>query len=203
MFNDGVKIDSNGRYIIVCQECGCEYSLNYHTRKAVRICPECKNAEKGKRDFYTAHAKEVKFDEAVYRIKSVVKNWQEYQSAVASVKRVLHRKGWFQSTEEIMAAIELMKNNIRVIPQQKVGKYKVDFCLPDKKVILEIDGAIYHQDKIKEGIRDGNIQLQMGLDWHIVRINTERINSNITKLLEAIDGIVAEQEITRKNIRRP
>jgi very-short-patch-repair endonuclease len=31
-----------------------------------------------------------------------------------------------------------------LVPQFWIGKYRVDFCLPDKMIVIEIDGKKYH-----------------------------------------------------------
>ncbi len=39
-----------------------------------------------------------------------------------------------------MACIELLRSQIKVKTQQRIGRKRVDFILPDMKVVLEIDG---------------------------------------------------------------
>lgn len=203
---DGFIIDSELGYFAVCNECGKEFKCRQHIRSDRRICPNCKDREKEIREILTndmagPRVKLRKFDEAVSRIESNVKNVKSYQPAIDTIRKVVLRKGWFQSTEEIMAGIELIKNGVRTIHQQKVGKYRVDFALPDMKVILEIDGKPFHSDKTKEGIRDGNIQLALGLSWYVVRIDTDLINKNISKLVPAIKAAVEAQEKDRARLR--
>lgn len=203
---DGFIIDSELGCFAVCNECGKEFPCRQHIRPDRRICPGCKTYEKELRDILTndmagPRVKLRKFDEAVTRIEKSVNNFKSYQPAINTIRKVVLRKGWFQSTEEIMAGIELIKNGVRTIHQQKVGRYKVDFALPDMKVLLEIDGRPYHSDKTKEGIRDGNIQLALGPSWYVVRIDTDKINKNISKLVPAIKAAVEAQQQDRARIR--
>ncbi len=42
----------------------------------------------------------------------------------------------------------------------------------------------------KEGVRDDVISWKLGRDWEVVRIDTENINRNVTKLLPAIRAVL-------------
>ena len=81
----------------------------------------------------------------------------------------------------------------KTIHQQKIGRYKADFVLPELKVILEVDGSIYHRDSSKEGERDTYICLCMGAEWTVVRVKDYMINKDITKLMTGIDESVKYQ----------
>lgn len=183
----------------ICGVCGKSYNCTYMPRKNP-ICPDCKSIDKGNKNLYDVARKESKFDEATYRIKKMVKDFPKYDNSIKVIHQCLHHEKWFQSTEEIMVGIELIKNRVKAIHQQKIGRYKVDFVLPELKTILEVDGKIYHGDKFAEGKRDGLILLTMGLDWHIVRIDTDKINNSIQSLLPAIKAIIAKQNESRMRV---
>lgn len=91
----------------------------------------------------------------------------------------------YGSIPEAMVAIELLRLGYRIIPQQKVKKYKVDFAIPKEKIVIEVDGYVYHKDSYK-GDREAIIQLALGLDWKIIHIPAELIAEDITKLKSAI-----------------
>ena len=191
---DGIKTRHEGRatwYSVKCNECGEHFEQKRYNSNHVDqyMCNKCKGNTKVAEDRYLYTAKELKFERAVERIGGMTKINDDYKRAINVVHKNLHNKGWFQSTEEIMVAIELLKNRVKVIHQQKVKNYKVDFVLPDMKVLLEVDGAIYHNNLRREGERDGNILLAMGLDWNVVRISTDRINKDVTKLMKAIKAV--------------
>ena len=198
-----VEYRSEGRktyYMVKCNECDEVFEHHKFNPKHMHtyLCTRCKEIAKVADDQYLRSKKEMKFERAVERIKEKTKLTDKYKKAIEIVYRNLHRKGWFHSTEEIMVAIELLKNDIKAIHQQKVGKYRIDFVLPEMKVLLEVDGSVYHNDINKEGIRDGNILLNIGLDWHIVRISTDKINKDITKLTKAIESIKESKENNRQ-----
>lgn len=199
---DGIEY-SNGWYKIPCEACGKGIvKRTAYSRKRSYVCDNCKAIERGKSDVAALDKKEAKFRTAVNRIESCVGNIDEYKNAIAVVHRTLHRTGWYRSTEEIMAAIELLHHGIRTIHQQKIGKYHADFVLPDYKVLLEIDGKPYHnRDTLeREGLRDGTILLMMGVDWEIVRIDTANLNRDIRQLVPAIEAVLEHRRKERKNL---
>lgn len=80
-----------------------------------------------------------------------------------------------------MVAIELIKNGYSIIPQQKIGKYKVDFLIPKEKIVVEVDGELYHKNDFKKN-REAEIQIILGFDWKIIHIPAEKIRKDIKKL---------------------
>lgn len=185
---DGIKYISGGRqttYIVKCHKCGREMKTKRYNRFTAYTCPVCKETEKEIQDEERVYKKEIRFARALDRLEKMVKNLTPYERAINIIKANLYRKGWFASTEEIIIAIELIKNGIKVIHNQKLKKYRADFVLPDLKIVLEVDGEKYHNSDTKscEGIRDGEIILMLGLDWRIVRIPTSYINKDVRKTM--------------------
>ena len=116
----------------------------------------------------------------------------QYKAAIDLVRKKLNNRGWFQSTEEIMVALELARRGVNAHHQVKVFEYTVDFVLPEMKVVLEIDGAPYHgKDRQKyQQTRDDVIKWKLGDDWEVIRISTDNINTNITKLIPGIRAVL-------------
>lgn len=201
---DGIQNVGN-YYKIPCSECKTEYvtSASY-SRKRKYTCKMCKCIAKGKEDPDKAIDKEVKFRNALNKIEVCAGSLDEYQDAIEKVHKTLHHKGWYRSTEEIMVAVELLKNKARTIHQQKIGKYSVDFVLPDYKVLLEIDGKPFHNNHTleREGIRDGSLLLSMGVGWEIIRIDTDKINKDIRKLVPSIEAILEYRKAERKRMHK-
>ena len=190
---DGI-VCRRGRFDIPCSVCGTEIIRSATYRRGFRyICEDCKSIEKGKSNEYYFIKKETKFRDAVSRIEVIVGDLKEYENAINKVYKTLHHTGWYKSTEEIMVAIELLKNGIKTIHQQKVDRYRVDFVLPEYKALLEVDRKPFHSDRRKEGIRDGNILLKMGLEWEMIRMDTDYINKDIRQLVPSIKAILADR----------
>lgn len=90
----------------------------------------------------------------------------------------------FGSASEIVLALEMEKENIRYISQAEICGRHVDFLLPDLRIIVEVDGAIYHTDTIKDLERDEYVLSYMDEDYEIVRIPDENIPRYIVGNLE-------------------
>lgn len=209
--NDKVRyVNSKARgeptlYFPLCSVCGQEVlSFNYIKNRKYK-CKKCKLrnnlADKENRIEENEEIKEKKFENAVSRIKNISKNFKKYDKAIKKVHDVLHIDGWFQSTEEIMVAIELERQNIEYRHQVKFGIYRADFVLDKKKIVLEIDGTLFHTKNTeeKENLRDNLICFNLGPEWEVIRVTDKLINENITKLAKAIDKTYSERKKIRNN----
>ena len=185
------------RYHIPCRVCG-ETIINWsYTRGRKYTCMDCKR-ELSKLEFESKcltniDKKEEKLKVALKRIGKIT-NMANYNKAIHIVRQGFDKSLWYQSTEEIMVALELVKKDIKVHHQVRVFDYRVDFVLPDLKVALEIDGAIYHKDNKKETIRDEIITNKLGKGYELIHISTDNINKNITKLLPAIRAVLRNRK---------
>ena len=190
---DNIRRD-NGMYFPPCHKCGAETRSMSYIPGRKYTCQSCKLADKladkerlsnNKRE-----CKERKFAEAVKRIGKRA-NLTAYSFAINKVYEKLHTVGYFDSTEEILVAIELVKNKIRFRHQVKFNRYRLDFVLPDEKVVLEVDGVTFHnvETRNRERLRDDLIVLGYGAEWEVIRVTDKMVNENITKLLPAIKEI--------------
>lgn len=100
----------------------------------------------------------------------------------------------FDSSYEILAAIILVKNRIYSKVQFKIGRYQVDFLLPDIGVVLEIDGERHKHHKIYDNNRDIDIRHALGPGWDIIRIKTDYLDKRAEKLPEAINAVIEHRE---------
>jgi very-short-patch-repair endonuclease len=115
----------------------------------------------------------------------------QYRAAIDKVLgQVKTEPEWFGSADEVVAAIVLVHKGHSIRMQYKVGGYRVDICLPKWKVLLEIDG-IYHKGKRQsDAERDQQILSHQPQGWRIVRIPTELLEKNPSKLVEAINALL-------------
>lgn len=198
---DGILISRDKRgnswYHPPCRICGQGVPSWSYPRGKEYCCTECRKllvAEHISRSDQP-DAKEKRFETAVKRIGRVA-DLSKYEKAIETVRKSLHHKGWFQSTEEIMAAIELIRRGYKINHQVKVFDYKADFVIPELKVILEIDGRPFHgkEREKEEMIRDEVIVMKFGEEWNVIHIQTDNINKNITKLIPAIKSVIRYRE---------
>lgn len=169
--------------------------MNYK-RGLKYTCPECRNyLAEAKLEGTTLPKKQKKLQEAVKRIQKVA-DITKYEKAISVVSEKLSTPGWFQSTEEIMVALELIRRKVKVHHQVRVYSYSVDFVLPEYRVALEIDGPLHQVSSRKkdEEVRDELIVQALGEGYELIRISTDNINTNVTKLMKAIDAILKRRK---------
>lgn len=190
---DGIKIEEGiarggmkvNIYCIPCDKCGNIVKKQVYSSEKIYLCEYCKKGLARKKKQYIENEleqvktkKEQAFEKAVERMELQVQNFNSYERAIQIAKTRVELYG---SIPEVMVAIELIKLGYKIIPQQKIGRYKVDFLLPNEKLVIEVDGGLYHQSPHK-GDREAVIQLSLGLDWKIIHIPAELISVDIKKL---------------------
>lgn len=191
-------------YYPPCRICGAPvYSWRY-IKGAQYVCQECRQLLVAKNDGMEKEAsidkKTHRLDLAVKRI-SKVTSIKPYEKAISIISKKLYKKGWFQSTEEIMVALELIRRGIASHHQARIFDYYVDFVIPQYKVVLEVDGAIFHgKERLRQQkTRDEAIIYKLGSDWEVIRISTDNINTNITRLLPAIEAVLARRKKQKRS----
>lgn len=182
-------------YYPECHICG-EPVPNWGYRRDLKYtCPKCRSLLVSKKaateNFISAGSKRRKLDAAIKRI-SKVASIEKYKRAYDVVQKHIDRPGWFQSTEEIMTALELIRRGLKIRHQVKVLNYSVDFVIPEYKVALEIDGKPFHSKEYadKQRNRDDVIIWKLGEGWEIIHIDTDNINTNVTRLVPAIKAVL-------------
>lgn len=176
-------------YLVQCSKCGATMKSLVYGPNRQFVCPECKYKLKVKRreieadllDGLTTKS-DRRFMAAVDKIRKQTKGFDEKYSRAVNLAGKAREK--YGSVPEAMVAIELLYLGYKVIPQQRIGKYRVDFYLPDERIAVEVDGSLYHQKQKTN--RDAVIQLSLGMDARIVHIPAELIAENIHKLERCI-----------------
>ena len=77
--------------------------------------------------------------------------------------------------------------------QKKIGDAKVDFYIPEIKIILEVDGSIYHSDSNKNFLRDRRIMSVVGEKWEIVHIDANKIPKYSWNLRDGLPYVVSQR----------
>lgn len=193
---DGIKYDDNGYrllYYVPCQNCGKIHGRRKYTGKEIYLCPACLELKHAKQraevealalSMPDAETKEEKrYRSAVEAIEKQVGSLKGYEKAVDICRKATYKYG---SIPEAMLAIELIRKGYRIIPQQKVGKYRVDFALPNEKLIIEVDGSIYHTNKQKELEREASINYAIGLDWRFIHTPAESISKDVRRVVRLL-----------------
>lgn len=166
---------------------------------ARKYCTECfkrmiEQDEQDKEEYIRLKKKEM-FKRACRILERQGFKMYEHQEAIKAVQEVVTEKpDKFDSSYEIIAGIILVHNRIYCKMQYKIGRYQVDFLLPEIGVVLEIDGERHKHHKVYDNNRDLYIKKQLGYGWDIIRIKTEYLDKNASKLVEAINAVVDYRE---------
>ncbi len=180
---DGVRYErlDDGKYVFypVCCVCGEEFAWRTYKSNNKYTCKKCKSEtakikriEKQMLD--NRSNDEIRFDNAIKKLRKQGAD-DSWNRAIRVAKTRSERYG---SIPEAMFAIALLKNKYKIIPQQKIGKKKVDFAIPDKKLIIEVDGKVYHHSESEQLWRDWEIIQTIGISWTIIHISAEMIEEN-------------------------
>lgn len=154
-------------YYPTCHICGASLMCWSYTRNTQYTCKDCRELlverAEAKKNSHLVEKQKRCLERAVDRISRMTKI-EKYQPAITWVEENLGKTGWFQSTEEVMVTLELIRKNVKAHHQVKIYNYSVDFILPDYKTALEIDGKLYHgKDKQEyEEARDKAICEKLG-----------------------------------------
>jgi very-short-patch-repair endonuclease len=215
---DGIRIAEEYKRIVYfphCVYCGKEVKTWFYFSEYGYSCVECEalkrlkvrqeraekrareRAEKGIVPVPTAKQKE-KAEKAKTKNESMIvraikringmTDIGQYEQAIKKVQTEMESGMVFQSSDEVMVALELSRKNISYRTQVKFGPYRADFVLDDDKVVLEVDGKLYHTEdrEFNSNLRDALILAALGPKWELVRITDDNINRQITQLTKAI-----------------
>lgn len=200
---------------VKCWECGCnvqyiapEYHNPYNLRiveeaykresKIKRIrCKACESAwesvHKKEQKIYVELKAKLMLERAIRTLEKQIKNIYDYKESISVISEASKNNSEeFKSQEEMAAAIILIANRMQCKVNHKVGKYIVDFMLPELHCILEIDGHLHDYDENKQydGKRDIELRKILGAEWEMVRIPAKFINTNVETLPKAIKAMI-------------
>ena len=173
------------------------------------FCPDCKEKFEAERAenkrLYIAQKVEVTLERAI-RILEKQQNlkfdFDLYYEPFVVVSDFFRKDPLkFESAHEVVACVELLRNEIKVKTQQRVGRKRIDFILTDLKVALEIDGGLHRFSIGKDSQRDVFILNELNKDgkgWEIVRIPTSFIEQDVSKLVPAIKTMYSEKQKLRR-----
>lgn len=182
-----------------CWICGKE--ISHSDSKVRQYCKECGDKHtaelKHDKELYTILRKKVMFERAMDIMEKQGCKMDKYRNATIVVQKYLYANpDKFDSADEIVAAVVLIKNGLQIKTQVKIGRYQADILIPSLNVVLEIDG-IMHKLKLCESERDRYIESELGPEWDVIRIGTHHIEKRADKLVEAIQAL-KEYKRTRK-----
>lgn len=183
----------SSKYVARCHICNTLVGIgrpSAYENKPI-LCEKCKaeikrQAEQSEEiDRYKLVKNEIRFLDGVEYLER--KYGSAYIKECEKAILIAHeRKDKYDSVDEVIAAIVLIKGGYKIIPQQKIGNYYVDFVLPNEKIVIEIDGALYHKDLQREAIRDNAIILKLGAEWKIIHYETRFLRKRPKELINKV-----------------
>ncbi len=84
----------------------------------------------------------------------------------------------------------LSENSIKTKYNYHVGRYWIDFGIPNKKIGFECDGEYWHRDKNRDMERDGILKDIFG--WDIFRFTGNQIHNNVEGCMEQVRKIIKQ-----------
>jgi hypothetical protein len=85
-----------------------------------------------------------------------------------------------------------------LVCQYPIGRYRVDFAIPDEKIAIEIDGREFHStaDQLtKDARRQREIQ---SLGWTVIRFSGSEIYENAYICANKIRNLIGIRELSRR-----
>ncbi len=74
----------------------------------------------------------------------------------------------------------------KIIPQYKVGHYRIDLAIPSLKIAVEIDGFAYHADRIAFDADKNRQNYIVARGWTVLRFTATQSNDEIRSQLEKL-----------------
>ena len=199
-----IKEENKNKVIkVTCWKCGKQMEVKAVNKRS--YCEECANEDKiqneKEMEQYLRYRAKFMLNKAMKMLENqkCEIDMRKYRASYELLKEVIekdYRK--FDSSHEVAATMELLRNRLHVKVHPSIAKHKPDFMLRELKVILEIDGFLHKTSLEGDFQFDINMRKELGCDWEVIRIPTEYIESNIMKLVDAIVEMKKYKQKIRK-----
>lgn len=176
--------------IVPCFNCGKNIQHEFYKPRKRVYCDECKDIVLKQYDedvkTHVFYKLKVMHEHAIRIIENSCRfDINKLKESIEFVREMeLHSPESFLSSYEIVVAIILIEENFLFKINHSVGKYKIDFFLPEEKICLEVDGGFHEYSLAKDGKRDIEIRHLLGSEWETIRISTKYIERNPSKIIE-------------------
>lgn len=92
---------------------------------------------------------------------------------------------------------ELAFLDLHIYPQHKVGPYRLDFAIPDKRIAIEIDGHDYHKTKYQRTHDAQRDRWLFGQGWNVLRFTGTEIHSDVEKCVSEVCQLAGVEQLTK------
>lgn len=92
---------------------------------------------------------------------------------------------------------ELAFLDLHLYPQHPVGRYRLDFAIPDKLIAIELDGHEYHKTKYQRTYDAKRDRWLYGQGWHVLRFTGTEIHKNLDHCIDEICALVGVERLSK------
>jgi very-short-patch-repair endonuclease len=178
---------------IICIICGKEFEVPKVRKDSAKYCSDaCKHEAKrritGKEHPLFLERKIVKCQWCgkEFKVKPSKELETRYCSRFCVGSATTAAQGGRKSSLELIVKNELEMLNIDFIEQQRLGRYLVDFYLPESKIVIEADGDYWHnrpERKQKDIKKDQDLKSR---GYKVLRFKEQDIKNNIKKCMNLL-----------------
>ncbi len=198
--------DVSDNVYLRCWECGTLLPSCISTTINRIMCAECRpEYEKTKEETLNKyiHLKmKVMYERALRLLeKSEKVNMVEIEEAAKAIgDYCLKNLNAFASSQEMVAAIVLIQNRIKIKLQYPVKSKRIDIYIPELNCGLEVDGVLHKGKELKDSKRDVLLRDEMGADFEVIRIPTKYIEQNPLRIVDYIkEAYKQKKQLREKN----
>ena len=174
----------------VCLICGEEFESGKTNAYA---CAKCERKIKLIKKMEMVDKAQKELEKRKGRMRSTKPKLDMSAYANSVKQRVVDGIDSFSSMPEAVVAIQMERIKLKYTTQVDIAGKKVDFVIPEIRIILEIDGELYHTDENKAFLRDRQIMSAVGEEWEIVHINAQEAPMYTWNLRESLLFVVSER----------
>lgn len=91
---------------------------------------------------------------------------------------------------------ELAFLDLHIYPQHPVGRYRLDFAIPSKRIAIELDGHEYHKTKYQRTHDAKRDRWLFGEGWHVLRFTGSEIYGDLDRCIDEICALVGVKRLT-------
>lgn len=194
-------------YYKKCWECGTLMPSCVKGALIRVMCEECREKyEREKKETLRRYVElkiKVMYERALRIMeKSERVNMCEIEEAAKTIQEyALKNPNYFYSSHEMITAMVLIHNRLRIKMQYEVKSKKIDIYIPELNCGVEVDGKLHEGKEAKDSKRDVFIRNELGPEFEIVRIPTRYIEQNPMKIYSFIqESYKQKKKIRKKNI---
>lgn len=197
------KIQNGGDIMpkYMCWGCGEEQDISSTPTERI-YCEECDVQHKEKyKNIVNEYARLktlIMCEQAIRTMEKAGTHMFEYLDAAYAVfNKAKANTKTFYSSHEIIMAIILESKGYGYYPNYSIGKYRVDFYIPELKVCVEVDGHLHKGRELYDSNRDIDIRNSLGAEWEVIRIPTKYLEKNPPAAIDAITVLYEEKQRLR------